>query len=177
MENLKPNNSSDDAARDQKLWSYIDGTLPPAETSIIEKLIQENQQWKQQYAQLLELQQLLQESELEQPPLRFTANVMDEIAKFKIAPAAKTYLNKNIIRGIAAFFALMFAGIIVLALASPASGGGASSGTTEKYINAVDWSQFLSSNTLMGGIVINVILAIFLLDRFLESKRKKLMHK
>ncbi len=170
------NNMKD--AMEMKLWNYIDDTLPANEKAAVEKLLAENQQWKDQYSQLLEVQQLLKESELEEPSLRFTTNVMDEIAKLQIAPATKAYLNKNIIRGIAGFFVVMILAVLFFAFSQTTTASTTSSNTTtDKYINSINWSQFLNTNWITGFMIVNVILAMFLLDRFLASKRKKFQHK
>ena len=81
---------------DDRLWEFIDGQSSIEEASAIEKLIETNKQWKEKYRELLELHQLVQSSALEEPSLRFTKNVMEEIAKYQIAPAAKTYINNKI---------------------------------------------------------------------------------
>ncbi len=86
------------------MWEYIDGQSSIEEESAIEKLIETNLQWKKKYHELIEIHQLVQSSALEEPSLRFTKNVMEEIAKYHIAPATKTYINKKIIWGIADFF-------------------------------------------------------------------------
>jgi hypothetical protein len=46
----------------------------------IETLIQENKEWRALYHELLQVHQALTGTELEQPSLRFTKNVMEEIA-------------------------------------------------------------------------------------------------
>src|SRR5512138_3295643 len=89
---------------EKQLWDYIDGLSSNEERSSIEKLLQSNLEWKNKYHELLEVQEMLKSSELEQPSMRFTKNVMEEIAKLHIAPATKNYINKKIIWGIAAFF-------------------------------------------------------------------------
>ena len=86
------------------MWDYIDGNCNEKEKSFIEQLIETNPEWKAKYQELLEVHQLMQTSlELDEPSLRFRQNVMEEIAKYQIAPATKSYINKNIIRGIGAF--------------------------------------------------------------------------
>ena len=82
---------------EKQLWDYIDGLSSPEEKTSIEKLLQSNIEWKNKYHELLEVQELLRSSEMEQPSMRFTKNVMEEIAKFHIAPATKNYINKRII--------------------------------------------------------------------------------
>src|SRR4030095_3313807 len=98
---------------DDRLWEFIDGQSSLEETSAIETLIETNKQWKEKYHELLELHQLAQSSTLEEPSLRFTKNVMEEIAKYKIAPATKAYINNKIIWGIGMFFIIMVVGFLI----------------------------------------------------------------
>ena len=55
-----------------RLWAYIDGISE--EASVVEKLIAENTEWKARYTELLEVHQMVQSIDLEEPSLRFTRN-------------------------------------------------------------------------------------------------------
>ena len=89
---------------EERLWNYLDGTTDQEETSEIEKLIASNLEWKRTYAEVLEAHTMLKEDfQLDEPSMRFTQNVMEEIGKLYIRPATKTYINKNIIWGIGGF--------------------------------------------------------------------------
>ncbi|MBL7743579.1 MAG: hypothetical protein JNN00_08930 [Chitinophagaceae bacterium] len=157
---------------EERLWSYIDGAVDAAERTVIEKLLQENAEWKAKYHELLEVNSLLQSSELEEPSMRFTKNVMEEIAKTHIAPATRTYINKNIIRGIFIFF-------ITLLVAFLAYGFGQIDWTAKGDTNIpvdlskVDYSKFFNNTYLNVFMMINVVLGLFLLDRYLANKRKE----
>ena len=89
---------------EDRLWDFIDGHSVPAERSAIEELLETDRQWQEKYKELLNVHQLLNASELDAPSMRFTLNVMEEIARHHVAPATRTYINKNVIRGIGAFF-------------------------------------------------------------------------
>ena len=80
---------------------------------MIEQLLQNDAEWKTKYDELLQVNELLQSSELEAPSLRFTKNVMEEIARLHIAPATKSYINKKIIWGIGFFFIAMLLGFLI----------------------------------------------------------------
>jgi anti-sigma factor RsiW len=54
---------------EQRLWAYIDGLCTAEEKSTIEKLIQENMEWRSLYHELLQVHQALTGAELEQPSL------------------------------------------------------------------------------------------------------------
>ncbi|RYY11139.1 MAG: hypothetical protein EOO04_35750, partial [Chitinophagaceae bacterium] len=100
-------------SQEVRLWDYIDGLSTPQEKSVIDQLLERDADWQAKYAELLEIQGMLQSSELEQPSLRFTKNVLEEISRLHIAPAAKTYINKRIVWGIAIFFITLLAGFLI----------------------------------------------------------------
>src|SRR5687768_16883905 len=98
---------------EEQLWNYIDGTASAEQKSVIEKQIEADAQWKNKYHELLELDKVLKLSELEAPSMRFSKNVMEEIARLHIAPATKTYINKKIIWSIGFFFIAIVIGFLV----------------------------------------------------------------
>lgn len=154
-----------------RLWAYIDGLSD--EASLIEKLLSENREWKEKYSELIEVHQLMAASELEQPSLRFTKNMMEEIARYQIAPAAKEYINKKIIWGLAAFFITMIVGFLIYG-ASQVNWSEGSSTTSPIGIDlsVVDYSKMFNNSFVNVFMMVNVLLGLLLLDRFLNSKRK-----
>ena len=159
-----------------KLWEYIDGMVEPAEKSAIEQLIAENAEWRARYHELLDLHQSINLVELEEPSLRFTRNVMDEIARHHIAPATKEYINKKIIWGIAAFFITVIVSFVVYGIAqvdwSTGGGDGALGGINFKQ---VDYSAMFSNTFVNIFIMLNIVLGLMLLDRYLADRRTKYM--
>lgn len=157
---------------EERLWNYIDGTSDAAEKTVIDQLIESNAAWKAKYHELLEVNSFLQATDLEQPSMRFTKNVMEEISKIHIAPATKTYINKNIIRGLTIFFVTLVIGFIVYAL-------GQVDWTTKGESNIpqfdikVDYSKIFNNTYVNAFMLINVVLGLFLLDRYLANKRKE----
>jgi hypothetical protein len=172
--NSFPEQQSPDMER--RLWDYIDGTSNEAST--IEKLIAENSAWRAKYAELLDIHSLVQVTELEEPSLRFTKNVMEEIARLQITPAAKKYINTRIIWGIAAFFITVIVGFLVFGLSQVdwSSGSGNRSAVGIDF-TSVDYSRMFSNSFVNLFMMINVILGLMLLDRYLAYKRKKLMNR
>jgi hypothetical protein len=166
-------NNTGDGGMDERLWNYIDGTASAAERSFVEKLLAANLEWKAKYHELLEVNKLLQSSELENPSMRFTKNVMEEIAKLHIAPATKTYINKKIIWGLAIFFITMVVGFLVYGFGQIdwAAKGGDSKSPID--FSKVDYGKFFNNTYANVFLMINVVLGMFLLDRYLANKRKK----
>ena len=157
-----------------RLWAYIDGISE--EASVVEKLIAENTEWKARYAELLEVHQMVQSIDLEEPSLRFTRNVMEEISRLQIAPATKRYINNKIIWGIAAFFLTVIASFLVYGISQIDWSTGDSSGTDIGVdLTSVDYSKMFNNTFVNLFMMINVILGLMLLDRYLNWKKKKLM--
>lgn len=176
INNSSPNNSpSGDGGMEARLWAYIDGISE--ETSIIKKLVAENQEWKAKYAELLEVHQLMFTTELEQPSLRFSKNVMEEIARYQIASATKKYINNKIIWGIAVFFITMIVGFLGYGIAQiDWAEAGSTSSAIGVDLGAVDYSRMFNNSLMNVFMMLNIILGLILLDRYLNMKRKKLMN-
>jgi hypothetical protein len=157
-----------------KLWEYIDGQVGHDERKDIEKLIAENAQWKATYSELVQVHESLNLVELEQPSMRFTRNVMEEIARLQIAPATKKYIDNKIVWGIGIFFLTMIAGILIYGFAQiDWAAGSDSSSALGIDLNKVDYSKLFNSSLMNVFMMLNVVLGLFLLDRYLSNKMKK----
>ncbi len=160
-----------------RLWEYIDGLSNPEEKTAIEKLIEANLEWRRKYKELLEVHQLMTSSELEMPSMRFTRNVMDEIARYQVAPATKSYINKRIIWGIGIFFLVMITGFLVYGFSqvnwsAPSTGSSPIQDELNK-LPKYDWSKFMSSTYTNIFMMINVVLGLILFDMYLQGKKEK----
>ncbi len=160
---------------EERLWSYIDGFGEANERSAIEKLLQSNVEWQSKYKELLDVHQLLKQSELEEPSMRFTRNVMEEIAKLQIAPATKNYINKKIINSLGAFFVTMVVGFLVYGFAQLDWSAATSGNSTSLPIDfgKLDFSKFFSNTYVNILIMINIVLGLVLLDRYLNKKKNE----
>ena len=162
---------------EERLWEYIDGACPADEKLFIEQLIIDNREWKAKYDELLELQALLENHlEMDEPSMRFTQNVMEEIGKHYIAPAAKSYINKRIVWGIAAFFILSIVGFLIYGFGQInwSQSGGSS------FIDKINFSKFdlgkaVNSTYAYIFMMINVVLGLVCLDMYLGNKKKKIL--
>lgn len=169
---------------EDRLWDYIDGLSSPAERSAVETLIAANRQWQQKYRELLDVHQLLAGSELEEPSMRFTKNVMEEIARHYVAPATRTYVNKNIIRAIGAFFISMIAGLLIYCFAMIKWSGVSSSSSNliSSYSNnleknspleKINWGKLFNSSYVTAFMLIAIVSGLFLLDLYLQRKKQQ----
>lgn len=163
----------DDPAFEERLWDYIDGRLHEGERTQIEQLIRSNSHWKMKYEELLSVNELLQSSELSAPSMRFTKNVMEEIGRLHIAPATKSYINNKIIWGLGIFFVTLIVGFLVYGFGQ-VNWKEKSDTKLPVDLSSVDYSRMFDNNFVNGFMMLNVILGLFLLDRFLSNKRKQM---
>jgi hypothetical protein len=165
---------------EERLWDFIDGISVPEEKSAIEQLIQSNGEWKKKYHELLDVHQLMNNSlELDEPSMRFTQNVMEDIARYQIAPAAQSYINKRIIWGIGAFFLLSILGFLIYSFGHvnwSAGSGNALQVDTSK-IDKIDFSKLFNNSYTNIFMMVNVILGLVVLDMYLGKKKKQLQEK
>jgi hypothetical protein len=172
------NRMNTEETMEDRLWDYIDGLSSPAEKTAVEALINANRDWQRKYKELLNVHQLMTASDLEAPSMRFTKNVMEEIAHFQVAPATKSYINKNIIRGIGAFFLCLIAGLLVFVLrqfhwsSTPAS----SSKNLPSFdlgLDRLDFAKLFGSLPVTLFMLVVVVLGFVLLDMYLQQKKKE----
>ncbi|HWK05581.1 MAG TPA: hypothetical protein VNS58_18200 [Puia sp.] len=168
---------------EERLWDYIDGLSSPEEKTTISALIAANLEWQRKYTELLDIHQLMDSTELEAPSMRFTKNVMEEISRYQVAPATKTYINKNIIRSIGAFFLLMIGSILIYFFGQMQGGDSGSSPqvtqfsqTLQNNLNKFNWSKIFNSTYMNVFLMINVILALVLVDMYLQRKKQQSSH-
>jgi hypothetical protein len=161
---------------DERLWEYIDGTCSHDERLFIDELIATNQEWKTKYQELLELQNLLSHQlELDEPSMRFTQNIMEAISKHYIAPAAKSYINKRVIWGIAGFFICSIIGLLIAGIAQiewPAPTGTDTPWFDFSKFNKVNFSGFFNNTYTTIFMMINVVLGLVLLDMYLNRRKQ-----
>ena len=158
---------------EERLWNYIDGRSSPDEKSAIDALMDANLEWQKKYRELLEINQLLASSDLEGPSLRFTKNVMEEIAKYHVAPATRSYIDKKIIWGIGGFFLATIIGFIIYGFGQISwTTGGNSPDLLSQYSVKLDWSKFFSNTYTNIVIGINIVLGLMLLDMYLQRKKE-----
>jgi hypothetical protein len=164
---------------EEKLWDYIDGTVDKNEQDLIEQLLQSNLEWKAKYAELMEVHQLMQDNvDLEHPSLRFTQNVMEEISRLYITPATRNYINKNVIWGIGIFFLTTIIGLIAYTLGQIDWSAPSGSGNIPEFnLNNVNWGTMFNSTYVNVFIMVNILLALMLLDMYLTKKKNEKMQR
>ncbi|MBS1563249.1 MAG: hypothetical protein JST39_02620 [Bacteroidetes bacterium] len=162
---------------EERLWDYIDGLGSDAEKNAVQSLIATNEAWREQYESLLSVHRMLhQQLDIEMPPLRFTQNVMEAIATEHISPAARTYIDKKIIRGIGLFFLVTLCGLFIYGVAQVrwTSSGSVTGDWWDKLSKPqIDWSRLFNNTYLDVFMMVNVVLGLMLLDMYLGRKKKQ----
>jgi len=158
---------------EERLWDFIDGLSSPQEKSAIEQLIESNIEWRSKYKELLEVHQVMNgATELDAPSLRFTQNVMEQIAQFQIAPATKSYINNKIIYGIGGFFLTLIIGFVIYAISQLKSAPASGSSPLIDMSN-IDYSKVFNNNFVNAFMMLNVVLGLALFDMYLNNKKKQ----
>lgn len=163
---------NNNAKMEERLWQWIDGQCNAAEAQQLQQLVQQNDSWRALHAELLALHSSLQhDAELLQPSMRFTKNVMEQIALLSIQTTAKKYLNKKIIYTVAGVFVTMLALVLAAAFSSVNWKGGASSlQLPVQNFSTTDWGQWLGGQFGTIASVLFAVAALALLDQYLRPK-------
>lgn len=163
-----------DQEMEKLIWEYIDGKVSPDDRERITRHLAEDPEWQIKYEELKSIHVLLQKEELEMPSLRFTKNVMEEIAQFQVAPATKNYINKNVIRGITAFFLIMIAGLFIYFIGQMHWVNNPTDSWIPEYnldASKLNWGKLLNNTYVNIFIGINVILGLILIDKFMQGRK------
>jgi hypothetical protein len=174
FENSFINRNRMDQEMEKLIWEYIDGHISPVEKERITYLLAEDLDWQIKYKELKSIHILLQKEELEMPSLRFTKNVMEEIAQFQVAPATKNYINKNVIRGITAFFLTMIGGLFIYFIGQMHWVDNPTGSLLPAYnldASKLNWGKLLNNTYVNIFIGINVILGLILIDKFMQGRK------
>jgi len=152
---------------EEKVWAYIDGTCSAEEERAIGLLIEEDETYRKVYHELSALNSQLTLTELDEPSMAFTYNVMGAIRAEQAQKPLKTRINPYIIKGIAAFFIVMIvAGIAVVFIDTNLS----VSSTTTNTFTLPDVKNYFSRPVLNAFLFLDTVLGLFLLDNFLRRK-------
>ena len=148
-----------------QLWEYMDNVCDEAARVRIAQLIATDYAWKQKYAELTAFNSNLQQQEPEHTSMRFTKNVMESIAGMHVAQPTKSYINKWVVRGIAAMFILLLGSALTYSLLNVQW----TSGTPKEMI---DYSRIFNGNFISYVIMVNLLVGMVLVDTLLRRKRK-----
>jgi hypothetical protein len=158
---------------EKRIWEYLDGNCSQLENDFILKHIADNPEWQSKYQELAGIHKLLQEEELEMPSMRFAKNVMEEISRFQVAPATKNYINKNVIRGITAFFLTMITGLFIYFIGQIHWASSTSNSLLPASLDAnnLNWGKMLNNSYVNIFLGVSAILGLILIDKYMQAKK------
>ncbi len=160
---------------ESRIQDYIDGLCNDTEAAEVERNIAENPEWEAAFAALSEVHGLLQSGfEPLEPSMRFSKNVMEQIAGLKIAPPTRKYLNPVIVWLIGGVLAIMLLGIVGYSLSLADWSPGTANVPVkmpELKMPAVDWGGYVNQNTTLLFLLLNTVLGLALFDKWLRRKK------
>jgi len=158
---------------DEKLWSYIDGTCPADEQTVISRLIASDESVRLKYQELLALDKEFAAIEMDEPPMAFTYNVIEAIRTEEAMVPLKTKVNKRIIMGIMLFFLIGLTGFIIYTLTQMDISSAGVPDIVSKVTVNVKLPQVntqISKPMVEGFMFFDVVLGLFLFDKYLRRK-------
>ncbi len=159
---------------EMQLWEFIDGNCNETDKQRIALLIADDDMWKRKYKELKELHiSIAGNMDPEMPSLRFAKNVMDMVAKEHIARPIKVYINKSIIRGIAAFFILTIASVFIYAFATANLSTQPSEQLSKLNFGEFNFHEILNSPFLNLVIGVNIMLGLVFVDAIIRKKQHR----
>jgi len=156
---------------EEKLWNYIDGTLPVAEQQAIALLIEQDEVYASKYNELLQLNNYFAAIELDEPGMAFTYNVMEGIRTEHALKPLKATIDKRIILGIAGFFILTMAVLLIYALSSVNWTGGSGFKMPQQLtVEATQVNSYFKGPAIKAFLFFDVVMALFFIDYYLRRK-------
>ena len=154
---------------EEQLWAYIDGTCTPDEHAQLTHLISHNEEYKRQYEELLQLNSEFAAIELDEPPMAFTYNVMEQIRTQEASVPLKAAINSKIIWGVVAFFVLTILIIMGYTLTGIKWETTATTFKAPVKINMPEVSSYFTGPWMKGFLFFDLVVGLFLLDGYLRK--------
>ncbi len=155
---------------EQRIWDYLDGTCTGPERDLTQHLIETDADYRAVYEEIKIINLEILSSELEEPSMSFTRNLMEKIQAEPVPGSVRSLIDKRIIFGIGGFFLVSIAVLLgVLFYQLDWSQPGDS--TMPQYrIPLMDISEYFNSTVLNVFYFADIIFGLYLLDGFLRNK-------
>lgn len=154
---------------EEKLWNYIDGNCSLGEQQAIEQLIAQNEVYRRKYDELLQLNQDFSLSEVDEPPMAFTYKVMETIRKENAMKPLRARIDDRIIWGIAAFFIITVAALLIYTLSTVSWSYGHKVEIPLK-VEAAKLNGIFLGPVGKGFLFFDIIMGLFLIDHYLRGR-------
>jgi hypothetical protein len=162
---------------EEQLWAYIDGTCTAQEQAHTAALIASSEEYQQQYQELLVLHNDFATFELDEPPMAFTYNVMEQIRTQEALVPLKAAINKRIILGIAGFFVITILALLAFAL-KDMNWSSTSTGTFKLpvQVSVPKVNGLFTGHWMQSFLFFDVVLGLFLFDAWLRKRANGQQH-
>jgi anti-sigma factor RsiW len=156
---------------DRKIWALIDQSAASQDLSEIRKWVESNKDCQQRYEELLRLHQELANIPVDQPSMRFTQNVWEEVEQLHTPFSAQSYINMGVVKGIAALFFIIIAGAILYGIATTGI-----SFLAVENVRKANFTVDLSANTIQLFIFGNILLILLFFEKISQHIFRKNHH-
>jgi hypothetical protein len=158
---------------EEKLWNYIDGRCSPEEQKAIADLINTDATVSARYEELLNFNAAFAAMDMEEPSMAFTYNVMEAIRTEYARVPLKAAINKRIIRGIAIFFTVTLAALLVLVFTSVKWSGGSLPANLTVHFKTPEINSSQAKIMIQAFVFFDVMLGLYLFDAYLRRKKEQ----
>jgi hypothetical protein len=160
---------------EERIQAYINGECNDADRITVEHKIAGDKVWREQYQAMLSVHELLLSGlEPMEPSMRFSKNVMDEIAGLTIARPARQFINPWIFRITGGILGTFLLAILVYSFSLADFSSGASDTKLPALptiqVPEVNWTNFLGQGTTLMLFMVCTILGLYIADKLLGKK-------
>jgi len=152
---------------EEQLWNYIDGFCTEEEQKAISRLIEQDENYRQKYAELMAFRENMKAIEPEEPAMGFTFKVMEAIRAEHASKTLKTYVDQRIVRGIAAFFICSI--LVLLGIVFANINWSAAVVVKLPEMKLPDVTNYFSPVVIKGFLFFDVVLGLFFFDQYFRK--------
>lgn len=157
---------------EEKIWNYIDGLCSQEEALEIERLLQEDISFQNLYQEILIFDKNLKLTDLEEPSMGFTFQVMDKIRLQAQPLSLKAQVDKRIVYGIAASFILILSLIMAVAIAQTNWSAASGSFNFNMNYDVFKIGEGFSRTAIQAFLFFDIIMMLLTADYFLRKRSK-----
>ncbi|HKK76236.1 MAG TPA: hypothetical protein VJ953_14245 [Saprospiraceae bacterium] len=153
----------------KRVWTQLDGALNEKEQADFLQKLQEDPELSAAFAEAQQLEAHLKEVEADEPSMRFTANVLDQLpVLYKKVSVEPVLSQQSLWRGV-----LLLLASVLLSFTAALSGTGTGSGEN----SFIQWQSYLdkfmglpSSALMIAALTGFCIVSVFAIDQVLKKR-------
>jgi hypothetical protein len=163
-----------DLTIEERIQAYIDQGCSEAERLFVEDKIATSNIWNEHYQAALAMHELLFTGlEPLEPSMRFTKNVMEDIAGLEIAKPIRLQQNPWIFRIAGGLLGTILLAIVAYSLSLLEFSSGSNLSIPAMQVPEVNWAGYLGQGTTLLLFMVCTILGLYLADKMLGKKLMK----